>query len=127
MTMFLMSTPGCIEDPDAIVPSLQNSTPDDIGPLDTSPPDETGVDCGGPDYPRCPFIQAFAAYDFSCGLRSDGSAQCWGADGYRRLHVPDLVWTDIAGYGAFSCGIDVDKEMHCWGRNNFGQSSPPEL
>ena len=69
----------------------------------------------------------------ACGIKTDGSAWCWGTQAHGRLGnglttgnatTPIVIagaWTDIVTGGAYSCGIKNDKTLWCWGLNEDGQ------
>ncbi len=66
-----------------------------------------------------PFAQVSAGGLHSCGLRTDGSVFCWGAnDG--QLDVPEgIKFSQIAAGGWHTCGIvDGGQRVICWGNTN---------
>jgi len=75
-----------------------------------------------------------AGSGYSCGLRSDGSALCWGANNFGQLGdgsqtssstpVPvsgGLTFKEIAVGDIHTCGIDTAGALYCWGSNITGQ------
>lgn len=69
-----------------------------------------------------------------CGIRSDGSAYCWGSGANGRLgqgstsssEIPVAVsggytWTKITAGGTHSCGIRDNGSAYCWGMGNNGR------
>jgi alpha-tubulin suppressor-like RCC1 family protein len=82
-----------------------------------------------------PWLQLSAGQNASCGVRSDGSAACWGANDYGDLGTGDLngrdVPTTIAAGGTMLRSVDIDtfhacwlsaaNTVSCWGRNVEGQ------
>ncbi|PZQ49099.1 MAG: hypothetical protein DI551_00150 [Micavibrio aeruginosavorus] len=81
------------------------------------------------------WTQISAGYDGSCGIKSDGSAWCWGRNNYGQLgnsttgtdevspfKVSDAgPWVQISrGYESV-CGVKLDGSLWCWGRNELGQ------
>ena len=53
-----------------------------------------------------------------CGLRSDGTPICWGADGYdlgQATPPEDARFTSIASGSVHTCGLGEDGETTCWG------------
>lgn len=83
----------------------------------------------------------------SCGVRADGTAYCWGGDGFGQLGsggtTPDLCrdaqggespcslspqevsgglsFERLAGGGWHTCGIVEGGAVYCWGLNDRGQ------
>lgn len=58
----------------------------------------------------------------SCGIRDDGSLQCWGGGEDGQLDVPEGLFTDLAVGHAHACALDLDGGVQCWGRNTDGQT-----
>jgi alpha-tubulin suppressor-like RCC1 family protein len=80
------------------------------------------------------FAQITGGGAHTCGLTSDGSAYCWGANGNGQLgdnstttrDVPVAVATDLkfAGIDAgteHTCGLTGSGIAYCWGANGRGQ------
>ena len=52
---------------------------------------------------------------FSCGLRADGAASCWGLDAHGETLVPPDRFSAIAAGYLHSCGLRPDGTVTCWG------------
>ena len=89
-----------------------------------------------------PFV--FSVSEFTCGLRTDSTAWCWGANGEGQLGRDTVPNTCFAGYaypcafepvavqagtrfvalttgGAHACGLTASGTALCWGANGRGQ------
>lgn len=80
------------------------------------------------------WIAVSTEYTHTCGIKTDGSAWCWGADNYGQLgngavvgskDVPQAVtgggtWARITATTYSTCGIKSDGTAWCWGRGNNG-------
>ncbi len=80
------------------------------------------------------WVSMGAGSGFSCGLRSDGSALCWGANDLGQLGdasqtssstpVPvsgGLRFRQLSVGDIHTCGIDTAGVLYCWGSNVEGQ------
>lgn len=82
------------------------------------------------------FAQVSMGSNFSCGIKSDRTAWCWGTDAAGQLgngaaatgsqHNPTIVsggglWTKISAGGFHACGIQANGNLYCWGDDNNGQ------
>jgi alpha-tubulin suppressor-like RCC1 family protein len=75
-----------------------------------------------------------AGDDYSCGIKPDGTAWCWGDNYYSQLGdgttndntSPVAVsggytWKAVTGGSRHSCGIQTDDTGWCWGYNTNGR------
>ena len=80
------------------------------------------------------FLQVSGGTAHTCGVRSDFTAWCWGANGMGRLGngstemqftpVPvagGLSFRQVSAGVEHSCGVTTDNLAYCWGHNNKGQ------
>ena len=52
----------------------------------------------------------------SCGLRADGSVECWGSNLLDQLRVPESeLFTQITAGDVHTCGLRADGTPVCWG------------
>jgi hypothetical protein len=71
------------------------------------------------------FTSISAGFWHTCGVRTDGNAECWGWNGYDQLSAMGVTFTTISAGFWHTCGVRTDGNAECWGNNDFGQSSPP--
>ena len=62
----------------------------------------------------------------SCGLRTDGTITCWGANFAGQAEAPEAVYTAVSAGVDHSCGLRTDGSITCWGHNGNGQAEAPE-
>ena len=68
----------------------------------------------------------------SCGLRGDGTVECWGSNDYGQSTPPDGQFVSVSAGDEHSCGVREDGTVECWGSNESlysdwsGQSTPPD-
>lgn len=81
------------------------------------------------------FVQLTAFSRYTCGLRIDGAALCWGNNGWGTLgggvtggfsatpaEVPGgLRFTYLSAGIEHACGMTVQRNTVCWGYNQWGQ------
>ena len=61
----------------------------------------------------------------SCGLRSDGTITCWGANYSGQAEAPGGVYSAVSAGLSHSCGLRSDGTITCWGNNHLGQAEAP--
>ena len=81
------------------------------------------------------FTRLFAYGRATCGLTADGSAYCWGYNGWGMLARPTgtsqsatpvlisstLRFRTLSAGAEHICGIAMDDRAYCWGANGDGQ------
>lgn len=65
-----------------------------------------------------------------CGLRTDGTVQCWGGNDWNDDYVgmsdpPSGTFTAMGAGALHSCGVRTDGTIECWGDNTYGQTDAP--
>ena len=81
-----------------------------------------GVTTGGEaTVPGGSFTQVSVGVWHSCGLRTDGSIECWGDNEFGRLDVPGGSFTQVSAGVWHSCGLRSDGSVVCWGNNRLGR------
>ena len=84
--------------------------------------------------PEGRFISVSAGFLFSCGVRDDNTAECWGlaASLSDALTPPVGEYTLVSVGGFHACGIRTDQTAVCWGSDLgfdgdfLGQATPPD-
>ena len=92
----------------------QNTNPQDpANPNSDTPPDNT-------------FTAISAGPAHTCGLRTDGTAQCWGKNANGETDAPDgVTFTAVTAGDGHSCALRVDGTAQCWGSNRSGRTDVP--
>ena len=65
--------------------------------------------------PRGAFTAVTVGDDHSCGIRPDGSVECWGDDAYGQSTPPPGTFTALSAGSSFTCGLRPDGRAECWG------------
>ena len=77
------------------------------------------------DVPSGTFTKVSAGTVYSCGLRTDGTVECWYRSSSKQIDVPSGVFTAVSTGGGHSCGLRSGGNVECWGDNDFGQADAP--
>jgi alpha-tubulin suppressor-like RCC1 family protein len=100
----------------------------------TSNPNPTALQVGTDSH----WVSSDAGGNHSCGVKTDGTAWCWGSntDGELGSSVnsgtfdpnptplqvgTDTDWGSLTAGGAHTCGVRTDTTIWCWGWNLYGQ------
>ncbi len=62
----------------------------------------------------------------TCGLRVDGSIDCWGDNFYGTTQTPEGSFVAVASGSIRACAIRTDGTIVCWGSTDFNDVDPPE-
>ncbi|MXZ95980.1 MAG: hypothetical protein F4Y99_08660, partial [Acidimicrobiaceae bacterium] len=60
--------------------------------------------------------------EHTCGVRSDGTVECWGLNSHGQTEAPEAAFVTVSGGRLHSCGLLTDGTVICWGDNRYGQS-----
>ena len=71
------------------------------------------------------FIAVSAGDSHSCGLRTDGTIECWGANRDGETDAPGGSFSAVSAGVSHSCGLRTDGTIECWGRNWEGEADAP--
>ena len=72
------------------------------------------------------FTGVSVGWEHSCGLFTDYTIDCWGANDSGQADAPEGNFTAVDGGRWHSCGILSDGTVACWGNNDEGQTNAPE-
>ena len=78
--------------------------------------------------PEGPFIQISSGSIGTCGIRPDGTVNCWSA--YPEVNAaipPQGVYKAIDGGLPLACGIREDGGIDCWGAEEVHSSVAPAI
>ncbi|MEZ5590757.1 MAG: RCC1 domain-containing protein [Gammaproteobacteria bacterium] len=62
----------------------------------------------------------------SCGVRNDGSIQCWGWNGFGQATPPEGEFTKVNASSYTTCGIRPNGLVECWGYDGDGLGVVPD-
>ena len=65
------------------------------------------------------FASVSAGEFHSCGVRPDGSMECWGSHKLAKrltyqVTPPDGEFASVSAGGIHSCGVKLDGSVECW-------------
>ena len=61
----------------------------------------------------------------SCGLRTDGSITCWGANSWGQADEPPGTYTAVSAGHRHTCALRIDRTIRCWGDDYGGLTDAP--
>ncbi len=91
----------------------------------TATPDDARGAVGAYDGSAGASVSAGDAH--TCGVRTDGTAACWGSDDDGRSTPPAGTFTQVSAGAFHTCGVRTDGTAACWGSDGLGQSTPVAL
>ena len=72
------------------------------------------------------FTGVSVGWEHSCGLFTDYTIACWGANESGQADAPEGYFSAVDGGRWHSCAIRTDGTIACWGNNDSGQTDAPE-
>ena len=72
-----------------------------------------------------PFTALDGGRDHTCGLRADGTVDCWGENLDGQSDAPTGSYTAVSAGDEHSCAVRSDRTVTCWGENRNGQAGAP--
>lgn len=70
------------------------------------------------------FASVSAGLDHTCGVGTDGSVSCWGANRYGESTPPAAEFASVSAGAGYACGVRVDGSVACWGSQAQGLTAP---
>jgi alpha-tubulin suppressor-like RCC1 family protein len=71
------------------------------------------------------FLEVSTGHAFVCGVRSNGTLECWGRNDADKATPPEGVFTGVTAGTDHACALRDDGRVVCWGNDAYGQSTPP--
>ena len=78
------------------------------------------------DEDRLEFSSVSVGLHHACGIRLDGSVNCWGSDSSGKATPPAGTFDSISAGETYTCGVRTDGLLRCWGEAAWGRASPPD-
>lgn len=72
-----------------------------------------------------PFTAVAVGDQHVCGLRPDGSIECWGSNSLGQAQPPPGTFALIRASGNDTCALATDGTVACFGDDTQAQASPP--
>ena len=73
------------------------------------------------------WVELAAGVWHNCGIKSDGSVECWGSNNFGESTAPAGTFSRVDGscVAHHMCGVRTDGTATCWGKNDNGQATVP--
>ncbi|WP_368666144.1 hypothetical protein [Nocardioides antri] len=75
--------------------------------------------------PTGTFTSITAGANHACGLATDSTIECWGANSWGKASPPTGRFRSVEAGANHTCGLRASGDLICWGRNQAGQTSVP--
>jgi hypothetical protein len=113
-SQLLLILAACQQEPEPTDPSVETDNTETGTVSETGTPTPESGDTG--TEPLLSWVYAEVGKDAkACGLISDGTVRCWGAEGWIAVAPPeDVVFQQIHVEGDAACGVLEDGEIACW-------------
>ena len=108
-----LSAPVAPEPPASPAPTLTESPR--VPPV--QPPGQyASAGPAGDFYLAADLVSVSSGSVHTCGLRSDGTAVCWGRDWEGQSSEPGGTFAAISAFRHYSCGARTEGGVECWGQ-----------
>ena len=71
--------------------------------------------------PAGTFSQVSAGGQHTCGLETDATLACWGANGFGQAAPPAGTFNRVSAGYEHTCALRTSGYWTCWGANSHGQ------
>jgi hypothetical protein len=71
------------------------------------------------------FVRISAGPFQACGIRDDGTVDCWGSGCFIETAIPHGTFSQVSPGTEHSCALATDGMVSCWGSDFDGQATPP--
>ena len=71
------------------------------------------------------FVSVSAGAYYACGVKTDSTVVCWGANADGRASPPVGQFASVSAGWDHTCGVMTGGSVTCWGFDGGGQASPP--
>lgn len=71
------------------------------------------------------FTEVSAGQFFACGLTSNRTIECWGADDGGQAKAPAGAFTQVSAGEGFACGLRPGGAVECWGDSKYQALAVP--
>ena len=61
------------------------------------------------------FASVSAGWFHTCGVRTDGSVECWGWNVVGQATSPSGEFASVSAGNQHTCGVRTDGSVECWG------------
>ena len=75
-----------------------------------------------PLLPKGRFTSVSAGGSHTCGVRTDGTIDCWGLDLYGEASPPEGQFASVSAGQGHTCGVRPRGDVVCWGSDEDGQN-----
>ena len=69
------------------------------------------------------FASVSAAFFHTCGVKADGSIQCWGDSEYGQATPPSGEFASVSAGGFHTCGVRADGSVECGAPTRIGAAT----
>lgn len=75
--------------------------------------------------PATQFQSISSGAGYVCGIRLDGTLECWGENSFGQATPPSGTFTQVSAGYQHACAIRSDGSAACWGNDEYGAASAP--